>query len=145
MPIEKSFDQNCWSLRPKNSELFGWAALAELRDVASDQQNAGLEAHVVLDRSTASRLGITPQMIDDALFTTPPSTRSADADLKRTRRADVVPGAEHGGSVGTDPELATVAFEVTTHHRERVSLADIAKRGRLRRVAYLGDSRRWES
>jgi multidrug efflux pump len=42
--------------------------LAELRDVASDQQNAGLEAHVVLDRSTASRLGITPQSLDDALY-----------------------------------------------------------------------------
>ena len=43
-------------------------ALPELRDVASDQQNAGLEAHVVLDRSTASRLGITPQTLDDALY-----------------------------------------------------------------------------
>jgi multidrug efflux pump len=43
-------------------------SLAELRDVASDQQNAGLEAHVVLDRSTASRLGITPQKLDDALY-----------------------------------------------------------------------------
>ncbi|PYQ66477.1 MAG: multidrug transporter subunit MdtB [Acidobacteria bacterium] len=43
-------------------------SLPELRDVASDQQNAGLEAHVVLDRSTASRLGITPQTLDDALY-----------------------------------------------------------------------------
>jgi multidrug efflux pump len=42
--------------------------LPELRDVASDQQNAGLEARVVLDRSTASRLGITPQTLDDALY-----------------------------------------------------------------------------
>jgi hypothetical protein len=43
-------------------------SLPELRDVATDQQNAGLEAHVVLDRTTASRLGITPQMLDDALY-----------------------------------------------------------------------------
>src|SRR6185369_14855948 len=42
--------------------------LPELRDVASDQQNAGLRAHLVLDRTTASRLGITPQMLDDALY-----------------------------------------------------------------------------
>jgi multidrug efflux pump len=42
--------------------------LPELRDVASDQQTAGLQARLVFDRSTASRLGITPQMLDDALY-----------------------------------------------------------------------------
>jgi len=42
--------------------------LPELRDVATDQQNDGLEAHLVIDRATASRLGITPQMIDDTLY-----------------------------------------------------------------------------
>jgi multidrug efflux pump len=39
----------------------------ELTDVASDQQLDGLEAHLVIDRDTASRLGITPQNIDDTL------------------------------------------------------------------------------
>ncbi|WP_263381972.1 multidrug efflux RND transporter permease subunit [Granulicella arctica] len=38
-----------------------------LTDVASDQQMNGLEAHLVIDRDTASRLGITPQNIDDTL------------------------------------------------------------------------------
>jgi multidrug efflux pump len=38
-----------------------------LRDVASDQQLSGLEASLVIDRDTASRLGITPQNIDDTL------------------------------------------------------------------------------
>ena len=38
-----------------------------LRDVASDQQLKGLEANLVIDRDTASRLGITPQNIDDTL------------------------------------------------------------------------------
>jgi len=42
--------------------------LPELRDVASDQQNQGLQAKLTLDRATASRLGITPQMLDDALY-----------------------------------------------------------------------------
>ncbi|HEY0782206.1 MAG TPA: efflux RND transporter permease subunit, partial [Thermoanaerobaculia bacterium] len=42
--------------------------LPELRDVASDQQNEGQEARLVLDRTTASRLGITPQMLDDTLY-----------------------------------------------------------------------------
>ncbi len=38
-----------------------------LTDVASDQQLSGLEAKLVIDRDTASRLGITPQNIDDTL------------------------------------------------------------------------------
>ncbi|NYF79078.1 multidrug efflux RND transporter permease subunit [Granulicella arctica] len=38
-----------------------------LTDVASDQQLNGLEAELVIDRDTASRLGITPQNIDDTL------------------------------------------------------------------------------
>jgi multidrug efflux pump len=39
-----------------------------LRDVASDSQNNGLEANLVIDRDTASRLGILPQAIDDTLY-----------------------------------------------------------------------------
>lgn len=39
-----------------------------LADVNSDQQNRGLEASLVIDRSTASRLGITPAMIDSTLY-----------------------------------------------------------------------------
>src|SRR5205814_4449478 len=38
-----------------------------LSDVASDEQLGGLEANLVIDRDTASRLGITPQNIDDTL------------------------------------------------------------------------------
>ncbi len=38
-----------------------------LSDVASDEQLNGLEASLVIDRDTASRLGITPQNIDDTL------------------------------------------------------------------------------
>ena len=61
---------------PDTKELSEWAprfvaklqSLPQLRDVASDQQNDGLQAHVVIDRDTASRLGVTPQMIDDALY-----------------------------------------------------------------------------
>ncbi len=37
-------------------------------DASSDQQNRGLEAKLVIDRPTASRLGISPQQIDEALY-----------------------------------------------------------------------------
>jgi multidrug efflux pump len=61
---------------PDTKELGEWAprflsrlqALPQLRDVATDQLNAGLVARLVIDRDTASRLGVTPQMIDDALY-----------------------------------------------------------------------------
>jgi multidrug efflux pump len=43
-------------------------ALPQLRDVATDQQNGGLLADLVVDRDTASRLGILPQAIDDTLY-----------------------------------------------------------------------------
>jgi multidrug efflux pump len=57
-------------------ELAQWApklvdklkALPQLRDVATDQQDQGLEASLVIDRDTASRLGILPQAIDDTLY-----------------------------------------------------------------------------
>ncbi len=57
-------------------ELAEWAprlierlrTLPELRDVASDQLVGGLQVSVVIDRDTASRLGIQPQAIDDTLY-----------------------------------------------------------------------------
>jgi multidrug efflux pump len=39
-----------------------------LTDVSSDQQNSGLEANLVVDRDTASRLGLSQQAIDDTLY-----------------------------------------------------------------------------
>ena len=58
------------------AELFAWAPrvyerlrrLKELTDVNSDQQNRGLQANLTINRTTASRLGITPQIIDDYLY-----------------------------------------------------------------------------
>jgi multidrug efflux pump len=40
----------------------------QLRDVASDQENNGLQVDLIIDRDTASRLGILPQAIDDTLY-----------------------------------------------------------------------------
>jgi multidrug efflux pump len=42
-------------------------ALPELRDIATDQQDKGLEANLVIDRDTASRLGVSPLAIDATL------------------------------------------------------------------------------
>jgi multidrug efflux pump len=58
------------------NELNSWAprvaerlrALPQLVDFSSDQQNQGRQSSVVIDRRTASRLGLTPAMIDDTLY-----------------------------------------------------------------------------
>jgi multidrug efflux pump len=42
--------------------------LPQLTDVASDQEAAGPELSLEIDRDTASRLGISPQVIDDTLY-----------------------------------------------------------------------------
>ena len=61
---------------PNIDELNSWAPrllqkmrqLPQLRDQNSDQQDKGLQARLVIDRDTASRLGITPQTLDNALY-----------------------------------------------------------------------------
>lgn len=55
---------NAWSPRL----LQKLRTLKELRDVNTDQQDRGLEETVIIDRDTASRLGISPQAIDNALY-----------------------------------------------------------------------------
>jgi multidrug efflux pump len=42
--------------------------LKELQDVNTDQQDRGLQARLVIDRDTASRLGVSPQDLDNALY-----------------------------------------------------------------------------
>jgi multidrug efflux pump len=58
------------------SELSSWApqllarmkTMPELRDVNSDQQNQGLAANLVIDRDSASRLGVSAAAIDQVLY-----------------------------------------------------------------------------
>jgi hydrophobe/amphiphile efflux-1 (HAE1) family protein len=57
-------DLNTWS--PRLLEKL--RALPELRDQNSDQQDQGLQAKLVIDRDTASRMGITAETLDNALY-----------------------------------------------------------------------------
>ncbi|WP_058535530.1 efflux RND transporter permease subunit [Legionella saoudiensis] len=61
---------------PDSADVVKWAEIIEnkmreipiLKDVNSDQQNKGLVTFINVDRDTASRLGITMQMIDNTLY-----------------------------------------------------------------------------
>jgi len=72
-----SDSQYQYTLSDENlNELNTWApqlqarmrAMPELRDVSTDQQNQGLATNLVIDRDTASRLGITATAIDQVLY-----------------------------------------------------------------------------
>jgi len=61
---------------PDANELNDWTnrfvsrlkQLSELEDIATDQQTGGLAVSLVIDRVTASRLGIAPSTIDNTLY-----------------------------------------------------------------------------
>ena len=55
---------NKWS----NAMLDQLRHLPILEGVTSDLQNHGLQTHIAIDRDTASRLGISAQLIDDVLY-----------------------------------------------------------------------------
>ncbi len=57
-------DLNTWAPRL----LQKLRTLPELRDQNSDQQDKGLQAKLIIDRDTASRLGINPTTLDNALY-----------------------------------------------------------------------------
>src|ERR1035437_7209574 len=62
-------DENLTELNSYAPQLMArMRAMPELRDVSSDQQNQGLAANLVIDRDSASRLGITAATIDSVLY-----------------------------------------------------------------------------
>jgi multidrug efflux pump len=72
-----SSSQYQYTLSSENlNDLLEWAPrvqaamehIPELRDIASDQQTRGLQAALVIDRDTASRLGVSPLAIDNTLY-----------------------------------------------------------------------------
>jgi multidrug efflux pump len=51
-----------------NKVLAKMRSMPQLVDVSTDQQDRGLEATLVVDRDTASRLGISAKLLDDTLY-----------------------------------------------------------------------------
>ena len=74
----QSNSQYQYTLQTQDLEMLGkWgprlyarlSRLPQITDVYSDQQNSGLSSYVKIDRDTASRLGLTAQAVDNALYT----------------------------------------------------------------------------
>jgi len=64
MESENLNDLNQWAPRVEAR----MRRLGDLRDISTDQQTAGLQASLVIDRDTASRLGLVPAVIDNTLY-----------------------------------------------------------------------------
>ena len=64
--VEDTNPQELSTLVPKLVDKLRQSSV--LTDVASDLQDGGLQAYVTIDRATASRFGITPAVIDNALY-----------------------------------------------------------------------------
>ena len=121
-------------------ELNTWApllqaklrTLPQLADVSSDQQDQGLATNLVIDRDSASRLGITAQMIDavlyDAFGQREVSTMYTglnqyfvvmEVDPKFSRSPDALNGIFIKSQSGTMVPLSTIAH----YENQRTSLS----------------------
>ena len=106
--------------------------MPELRDVVSDEQSAGLETMLVIDRNTASRLGVTALSIDqtlaDAFGQAQVSTMDKnlneyhvvmEVDTKYQLSPDSLKSIYVKGSNGTEVPLS----EISQFRNERIPLA----------------------
>jgi multidrug efflux pump len=83
----------------------GLRKLPQFMEVASDAQNQGLQAYVVIDRDAAGRFGITPASVDNALYNAFGqrliSTIYTQANQYRVV-LELAPGMQHGPSTLND-------------------------------------------
>jgi len=147
----------CTLESPDAAELAEWAprfvarlqSLPELADVASDQEEGGLQARLVIDRDSASRLGITPQMIDDALYDAygqrqisilftqlnqyrvvlevEPAFRSSPQDLGKLYVRSAAATATPAGAAAGGPTNVSAATAAAMAGRGRVPLAAVTR------------------
>jgi multidrug efflux pump len=97
--------------------------LPEIKDVNSDQQNAGLQLTVDIDRDTAARFGITAAAIDNALYDAFGQRQVATFYTQINQYRVVL---EAGPSVGTDPSALDRIF-VPAANGQQVPLSTFVK------------------
>ncbi len=122
-------------MSPDTAELAEWAPrlqaalqqLPELRDVATDQRNAGLRVTVEVDRDRAGRLGVSMQSIDDVLYDAF-GQRQVSTIYTQNNQYRVV--LEATPELRDDPRLIGQLRVPATGGAAQVPLAEIATIGR---------------
>ena len=118
---------NWFSGRPE------WSTNSErcpvIADVSSDQQNQGLEVALEIDRSTASRLGLSAAAIDNTLYDAF-GQRQVSTIYKRLNQYHVV--------MGVDPRFWEIARESQIHLPEddRKQQAPLSAFAKHRKIAH---------
>ncbi len=87
-----------------------------LKDVNTDQQTAGLELRVNIDRDTASRMGITAQLVDDSLYD---AFGQREVALNYTQMNQYWVVLEVKPEFQTGPESLKDIYVKSPHHRRR--------------------------
>jgi hydrophobe/amphiphile efflux-1 (HAE1) family protein len=119
--------------------LAKFRTLPQLRDVATDQQDKGLQATLVIDRDTASRLGISAAVIDSVLYdafgqrqvsTTYTQLNEyhvvEDVDQRFQRNPDALKNIYVKSSTGTQVPLSTF-----THFEPRTTALAVNHQGQF--------------
>jgi multidrug efflux pump len=131
-------------------ELAAWAprlvdalrAVPVLRDVSTDQQDQGLGTALVIDRATASRLGVSPQTIDNTLYDAfgQRQVSTMFTQLNQYRVVlEVQPGFRRNATALRDiyvrgasgGQLATVPLSAMTQVEETTAPLAIARQGQF--------------
>jgi len=107
--------------------------LPQLADVASDLQNGGLQAFVDIDRATASRFGITPAAIDNALYNAF-GQRLVSTIFTQTNQYRVVLEVKPEFQLGPDA-LAQIYVPATNSGSATASVAPVATTGGIASAA----------
>lgn len=111
--------------------------LPALADVASDLQDQGLQAYIEIDRDTASRLGVTPAAVDNALYNAF-GQRLISTIFTQSNQYRVVlevqPGYQHGPEALNDIYIPSA----TGQRVQLSSLAHVTERPTSLVISHLG-------
>ena len=116
------------------------STLPEIADVSSDQQNSGLSSNVVIDRDTASRLGLTAQAVDSrALRRVRPAPGLGDVQVDQSVSRGAGPASSNGGKARTScktiyvqtPRGTDVPLSAFTHFTKGITPISLPHQGQF--------------
>ena len=101
--------------------------LPEVKDVVSDQQTAGLQLNLEIDRDTAARHGITVAQIDNTLYDAFGQRQVATFYTQVNQYRVVLEAKSPDPSEGQSPEEAIARLHVTSAGGEQVPMSELVR------------------
>ena len=101
--------------------------LPEIKDVVSDQQTAGLQLNLEIDRDTAARHGITVAQIDSTLYSAFGQRQVATFYTQVNQYRVVLEAKAPDAAEGQSPEEAIARLHVTSAAGQQVPLSELVR------------------